>query len=73
MKTAGVTCGSGPLAGLTGLTAKASLSPAIAKKQGLASDLISGILEDGQGNLWLSTGSGLTKFDPRNETFRELR
>ena len=39
------------------------------EKDGLASDQISGILEDDRGFLWLGTANGLSKFDPRNETF----
>jgi ligand-binding sensor domain-containing protein/signal transduction histidine kinase len=37
---------------------------------GLPSDAVYGILEDEQGRLWLSTSKGLSKFDPRTETFR---
>ena len=40
------------------------------QKDGLPGDTISGILEDDHGNLWLSTNEGLSKFDPRAETFR---
>jgi signal transduction histidine kinase/streptogramin lyase len=40
------------------------------ERDGLPSDVIYGILEDGQGNLWLSTNVGLSKFDSRIETFR---
>jgi signal transduction histidine kinase len=29
-----------------------------------------GVLEDGDGRLWLSTRKGLSRFDPRRETFR---
>ena len=39
-------------------------------KDGLASNIIYGILEDKAGNLWLSTDNGLSKFDPENKTFR---
>ena len=35
---------------------------------GLASDLVNGILEDDEGILWLSTYGGLSKFDPANRT-----
>ncbi len=39
-------------------------------KQGLAGDLVMGILEDKQGYLWISTDKGLSKFDAERETFR---
>ena len=37
---------------------------------GLPSDAVFDILEDDQGLLWLSTSNGLSRFDPRSETFR---
>ena len=40
------------------------------KKQGLANDTVYGILEDNQGNLWLSTNKGLSKFNLKTEQFR---
>jgi signal transduction histidine kinase/ligand-binding sensor domain-containing protein len=39
-------------------------------KQGLPSNIVQAIVEDAQGNLWLSTSNGLSKFDPRDGTFR---
>jgi ligand-binding sensor domain-containing protein/signal transduction histidine kinase len=39
-------------------------------KEGLPSNVILGILEDAQGNLWLSTNDGLSRFDPEAETFK---
>lgn len=36
---------------------------------GLPDDSVKGILEDDEGNLWLSTSRGLSKFDPKSETF----
>jgi ligand-binding sensor domain-containing protein/DNA-binding CsgD family transcriptional regulator len=36
----------------------------------IASDAVLSILEDRQGILWLGTGSGLDRFDPANQTFR---
>ncbi len=40
------------------------------KKDGLANDNVYGIEEDDLGNLWVSTNEGLSKFDPRTESFR---
>ena len=39
-------------------------------ENGLPSDAVFDILEDDQGRLWLSTSNGLSRFDPRSETFR---
>jgi hypothetical protein len=37
---------------------------------GLPNDVIYGILEDNQNNLWISTMKGLVKFTPKTKTFR---
>lgn len=42
------------------------------EKDGLANNAVYGILEDNQGNLWLSTNDGISKFNPRTETFRNF-
>jgi ligand-binding sensor domain-containing protein/signal transduction histidine kinase len=39
-------------------------------KDGLPGNDVYGVLEDGWGNLWLSTSGGLAKFNPRTQTFR---
>ena len=39
------------------------------EKDGLSSSLTESILEDDQGNLWISTNNGISKFNPQNETF----
>jgi ligand-binding sensor domain-containing protein len=40
------------------------------EKDGLVNDTIYGMLEDDEGNLWLSTNNGLSKFNPQTETFK---
>ena len=40
------------------------------KSEGLPNNMIHGILEDDQGNLWISTEQGLSKFSPSTEKFR---
>ena len=42
-------------------------------KEGLPSDIIRGILEDNNGNLWISSNRGLTKYDPNNNRFRNYK
>ncbi len=39
-------------------------------KEGLPSNVVYAVLEDGHGNLWLSTNVGLSKFDPVSGRFR---
>ncbi len=39
-------------------------------KDGLASNIVYGILGDELGNLWVSTDNGLSKFNPNSRTFR---
>lgn len=40
------------------------------KNEGLPSNRVYGILEDTRGNLWLSTGNGLARFDPLTESIQ---
>jgi diguanylate cyclase (GGDEF)-like protein len=40
------------------------------ERNGLPNNLVYGILSDGAGRLWLSTNSGLSRFDPQAGTFK---
>jgi ligand-binding sensor domain-containing protein len=40
------------------------------ERDGLPNNGVYGILEDDEGNLWMSTNRGLSRFDPDTETFR---
>ncbi|OCX51897.1 hypothetical protein BEL04_18005 [Mucilaginibacter sp. PPCGB 2223] len=42
------------------------------QKAGLADELIKGITEDKQGNLWISTSNGLTRFNPETSAFKKF-
>jgi ligand-binding sensor domain-containing protein/signal transduction histidine kinase/DNA-binding response OmpR family regulator len=41
-------------------------------KAGLANEFIKGITEDGQGNLWIATSNGLTRFNPEANSFKKF-
>jgi len=40
--------------------------------QGLPNDVVYGVLSDAQGNLWMSTNKGLSRFTPSTGTFRNF-
>jgi len=42
------------------------------QSDGLPSNVVYGIIDDWQGNLWLSTNRGIAAFDPLNGTFRNF-
>ena len=43
---------------------------AFTRLNGLVNDIVYGILEDEEGNLWLSTDNGLSKFNQADESFK---
>lgn len=42
------------------------------RSDGLSDDYVNAILDDEQGNIWLSTNAGVSKLDIANETFRNF-
>jgi ligand-binding sensor domain-containing protein/signal transduction histidine kinase len=42
------------------------------EKDGLPNGVVYGILEDAEGNLWMSTNFGISRFDPETKTFRNF-
>lgn len=56
--------------GLNKLNLKTKKITSYTTQDGLADNTINGILEDKQGYLWISTNNGMSRFDPRNETFK---
>ncbi|QTA82162.1 PAS domain-cintaining protein [Desulfonema limicola] len=56
--------------GLNKFDRKTGVFTAYKEKDGLPNNSVVGILEDDNGNLWLSTFRGLSKFDPDREIFK---
>ena len=60
-------------AGLARLEARSGASASFrhfTQREGLANDVVYGILPDGEGHLWLSTNNGLSRFDPGTAAFK---
>jgi two-component system, sensor histidine kinase and response regulator len=55
--------------GLNRFDTKTGIFQDYTEKDGLPNNVIYGILEDGYGNLWISTNAGLAKFNPETEKF----
>lgn len=59
--------------GLDRLARDTGVFTAFHTAQGLASDVIYGILEDKSGSLWLTTNDGLSRFDPKTAAVINFR
>ena len=55
--------------GLNRFDRKNEIFTSYTEKDGLPNDVIYGILEDNEHNLWLSTNNGISKFNPQTESF----
>lgn len=56
--------------GLNKFDLKTKTSTHFKKQDGLPDNVVYGILDDEEGNLWMSTNQGLSKFNPQTETFK---
>ncbi|MCE7044510.1 hybrid sensor histidine kinase/response regulator transcription factor [Dyadobacter sp. CY312] len=56
--------------GLTRFDRKSNTFVTYKQKHGLPNDNVLGILDDDQGNLWLSTSNGLSRFDTKKQNFK---
>ncbi len=56
--------------GLNMLNIKTGEMASFTERNGLANNVVFGILEDGNENLWLSTNNGLSKFNKKTKQFR---
>ncbi len=59
----------GTTGGLNKIDPEKGFMAVYTEKNGLANNVINGLLEDDQGNLWLSTNNGLSRFNPDTEKF----
>jgi signal transduction histidine kinase len=56
--------------GLVKFDRNAQIFASYCEKDGLANDVVYGILEDAGGSLWISTNRGISNFNPGTETFK---
>ncbi|MGV3601612.1 MAG: two-component regulator propeller domain-containing protein [Dyadobacter fermentans] len=56
--------------GLSYFDQKKQVFKSYSEKDGLASNVVFGILRDRQGYLWMSTNRGISRFNPKTKTFR---
>ena len=61
-----------PNSGLTRFDTEAETFTHYLERDGLPNNMIYGIVEDDDANLWLSTNNGLSRFDPETEVFRNF-
>ncbi|MBK6929478.1 MAG: response regulator [Saprospirales bacterium] len=59
--------------GLNRFDSRTGASKVYKEQDGLANNVVYGILPDTFGYLWLSTNRGLSRFNPRNETFTNVQ
>ncbi len=63
----------------TGLTqvqiheGKENIVKQFGRKNGIVNDMIHGVLEDSDGIIWLSTSKGLVKYNPKNDSFFNVK
>jgi signal transduction histidine kinase/ligand-binding sensor domain-containing protein len=62
--------GMGNGGGLNRFDTRTETATHIMKKDGLGDNMVYGILEDGEGTLWMSTNGGISNFDPDTRQFR---
>ena len=55
--------------GLNRFDRSKNLFKTFTEKNGLANNVVNGILSDNKGNLWISTAKGISKFNIKSETF----
>ena len=61
-----------PAGGLSRLDSNTGTFKHYLESDGLANNFVYGIVNDDNGNLWLSTNNGLSRFNPETETFRNF-